>query len=41
MKVDGEPGVCELADAVGVTPSTISLQLKTMCGRGIEICRCG
>ncbi|MFJ9128912.1 ArsR family transcriptional regulator [Streptomyces sp. NPDC102340] len=37
LKLDGEPSVRELADAVGVTPSTISLQLKKMRERGIDI----
>ncbi|MCX4827159.1 transcriptional regulator [Streptomyces sp. NBC_01016] len=37
LKLEGEPSVRELADAVGVTPSTISLQLKKMRERGIDI----
>ncbi|MFZ3569446.1 LexA family protein [Streptomyces sp. BH034] len=32
-----EPNVRELADAVGVSPSTVSLQLKKMRARGITI----
>ncbi|MGD6742995.1 helix-turn-helix domain-containing protein [Streptomyces sp. BH106] len=37
LKLDGEPSVRELADAVGVSPSTISLQLKLMRARGVDI----
>ncbi|MGP3775426.1 helix-turn-helix domain-containing protein [Streptomyces sp. SDT5-1] len=37
LKLDGEPSVRELADAVGVSPSTVSLQLKLMRRRGIDI----